>query len=181
MVFIVGCLLSWNAFNFLAINMPRKSKCRRFRGIAKQFIPTSQRAVSSDSPVVQDETESSSSNVVTTSARKREQSALSGEEYGEEMWDATELNTGHRLIDLQYISEAMSRLHMCEDGKLLGNSFESRMLATNCLTFFLLGSIAIIDERKYSGLSCQLAFQCTKCGRKTVTSTSKRCKRSQEV
>ena len=46
---------------------------------------------------------------------------------------------------------------------------------------FSLGSIAVIDEGHYNGLSSQLAFQCTKCGQKTTIITSNRYKRSHEV
>ena len=40
--------------------------------------------------------------------------------------------------------------------------------------FFFSGSLTVIDENKYSRLACGLAFQCTKCGRKTEMCTSKK-------
>ena len=39
---------------------------------------------------------------------------------------------------------------------------------------FFSGSLTVIDKNKYSGLACGLAFQCTKCGRKTEMCTSKK-------
>ena len=43
------------------------------------------------------------------------------------------------------------------------------------------GSLTVIDENKYSGLACGLAFQCTKCGRKTEMCTSKKNKNVHEI
>ena len=46
---------------------------------------------------------------------------------------------------------------------------------------FCLGCLTVIDEGRYNGLSCQLSFECTKCGRKTSLSTSKKNKNAHEI
>ena len=43
------------------------------------------------------------------------------------------------------------------------------------------GALTILDESKYNGLACQLAFECTKCGKRTDMATSQRSKNSHKI
>ena len=106
--------------NLLALKIPKKSKSNRFRGTAKQLLPTQQQAASSASPAepnVVNQTDSISECIPTASERKLGTSLISEQECMNEMDYATHRTTGFRLIDLQCLSEAMSMLHMCKDGK----------------------------------------------------------------
>lgn len=112
--------------------MPKKAKKKTFRGTQKQFMPNVKTVPatfvsipsSSFEPASLSSTQNSNSapSTPTASGRKlqkvdfiSETESLSTVYTGNSTAD--QRTKGFRLIDLECLNEAMSRLHMCKDGK----------------------------------------------------------------
>ena len=96
----------------LVYNMPRKSKKLRFGGVAKQFL----------SELPEDINNPASSQRKPTASEKKLADANAMDEctaISSSVVDDSQRTTGYRLLDLECMSEAMSRLHTCEEGKQL--------------------------------------------------------------
>ena len=105
--------------------MPTLNKRSKFRGVAKQFLGDINVPVSVSNDAATDTVASSSKRISTASEKKlsAELGIISVQE--DNLLDSSQKSVGYRIVDLQCLSDAMSRLHMCEEGKLL---FTSRLL-----------------------------------------------------
>ena len=96
--------------------MPRISKHKRFKGVQKQFLSKERSSSSSkDSSSTSSITRSAVSTPV--SQRKLQSNARVSLDKDCRLETASQTSQGYRLIDLECLQEAMSKLHMCKDGK----------------------------------------------------------------
>ena len=96
--------------------MPWKKKQHQFRGVAKQFIPVnSADSVSSDVAVCTVNVADLNAKPPTASQKKLEQN--SPNVFLNNYFDGPVGAVGYRLINLECLEEAMSKLHMCKDGR----------------------------------------------------------------
>lgn len=84
--------------------MPKKIK--HFRGVQKQFLN-----------IENPGSTSTSQKKLTASNKKLTLINDLEENLNDCMSDPAQRSLGYRIIDLKCLSEAMSRLHMCEEGK----------------------------------------------------------------